>query len=38
MQLSLAAKDTAIALLHAELACDRDILETGSGSQRKLQQ
>jgi len=37
MHLSPSVKDAAIALLDAEVACNGDILETGSGSQRKLQ-
>ena len=37
MYLSPSAKDAAIALLDAEVACIGDILETGSGSQCKLQ-
>jgi integrase len=37
MHLSPAAKDAAIALLDAEVVCTGDILETGSGSQCKLQ-
>ncbi len=37
MHLSPAAKDAAVALLDAEVGCTGDILETGSGSQCKLQ-